>query len=179
MRLSQSEAHALCVASIGQRAACADGDIDDRTAAMRDRLRKKIKQRKQQGTKQGKSTCVSVRPTGACWFGLVYKFIFISYIYIEHTSQNISHLQQTSENDSCNLNQTKTIYYYYLLFLSFYKLCSSRADSLFNISKHQQQCHPNNVAHRPIDPYNATEVHDHLHSAIAHDALADYMLCSA
>jgi hypothetical protein len=54
MRLSQSEANAVCIASIGQRAACADGDIDDRTAAMRDRLRKKIKQRKQQGTKQGK-----------------------------------------------------------------------------------------------------------------------------
>jgi hypothetical protein len=53
-RISQSEAHALSVANIGQRGACANGDIDDRTAAMRDRLRKKIKQRKQQGTKQGK-----------------------------------------------------------------------------------------------------------------------------
>ena len=53
-RMSQSEAQALCIANIGQRGDCAGGDIDDRTAAMRDRLRKQIKQRKQQGTKQGK-----------------------------------------------------------------------------------------------------------------------------
>ena len=53
-RVSQSEAHALSVANTGQRSACTAKNIDDRTAAMRDRLRKKIKQRKQQGTKQGK-----------------------------------------------------------------------------------------------------------------------------